>query len=74
MTPSAEDALAGVRAHGEGAVVLLHGWPASTAGALPGILERLRRDGATFVTVEALTDRDLTALANPQAAADNPTE
>ena len=28
----------GVRAHGDGAVVLLHGWPTITAGALPAIV------------------------------------
>jgi peptidoglycan-N-acetylglucosamine deacetylase len=68
-----EDVLAGVRAQGNGAVILLHAWPASTLEALPAILEGLRRDGASFATVEDLADRDLTALANPQAAADNPT-
>jgi peptidoglycan-N-acetylglucosamine deacetylase len=65
-----EDVLNGVRAQDDGAVVLLHAWPQSTVEALPGILEGL--DGTTLVTVEDLEDRDLTALANPQAVADNP--
>lgn len=41
-------------ARGDGAVVLLHGWPAPTAEALPGIVADLRRAGATFVTVAEL--------------------
>ncbi|MEW6226257.1 MAG: polysaccharide deacetylase family protein [Chloroflexota bacterium] len=44
----------GTLAHGDGAVVLLHGWPASTAEALPGILGDLRAAGATFATVADL--------------------
>lgn len=42
----------GVSAHGDGAIVLLHTWPAATPSALLGILERLRGDGAAFVTVD----------------------
>jgi peptidoglycan-N-acetylglucosamine deacetylase len=41
--------VAGVVAHGDGAIVLLHSWPAPTLGALPGILRRSRAAGATFV-------------------------
>jgi peptidoglycan-N-acetylglucosamine deacetylase len=67
-----EEVLAAVRAQGDGAVVLLHAWPVSTVEALPGILEGLRGESAAIVTVEDLADRDLTMLANPQAAADNP--
>lgn len=44
----------GTLARGDGAVVLLHGWPAPTAEALPGIVADLRRAGATFVTVAEL--------------------
>lgn len=44
--------LDGVRAHGDGAIVLLHTWPGPTPDALGSIVERLRADGASFVTVE----------------------
>jgi peptidoglycan-N-acetylglucosamine deacetylase len=44
----------GAVAHGDGAVVLLHGWPTATAEALPQILGRLREAGAAFVRVDAL--------------------
>ena len=44
----------GVRVHGDGAVVLLHGWPWPTAAALPGIIGALRAEGAEFVTVDRL--------------------
>jgi peptidoglycan-N-acetylglucosamine deacetylase len=48
------DAVAGTLAHGDGAVVLLHTWPAPTAAALPVIVSRLTDAGATFSTVEEL--------------------
>lgn len=44
----------GAMAHGDGAVVLLHTWPDRTEGALPGIVQRLRAAGATFVRVDEL--------------------
>jgi peptidoglycan/xylan/chitin deacetylase (PgdA/CDA1 family) len=44
----------GVLAHGDGAVVLVHGWPASTPAAVEGSIARLVDAGATFVTIEAL--------------------
>ena len=44
----------GATAFGDGAVVLLHTWPASTGAALPIILRRLAAAGATFVTVDQL--------------------
>jgi peptidoglycan/xylan/chitin deacetylase (PgdA/CDA1 family) len=50
------DALAGVRAHGDGAVVLLHTWPGGTAQAVTPILEGLAAIGATPVTVDRLED------------------
>jgi peptidoglycan/xylan/chitin deacetylase (PgdA/CDA1 family) len=50
----AADAVAGVRAHGDGAVVLLHTWPGGTGDAIAPLVEGLRRDGATFVTVDRL--------------------
>jgi peptidoglycan-N-acetylglucosamine deacetylase len=64
------DVVGGVRAAGDGAVVLLHAWPASTLEALPGILDGLA--SADLVTVADLADRDLSATADPQAAAENP--
>jgi peptidoglycan-N-acetylglucosamine deacetylase len=36
-------------AFGDGAVVLLHGWPAATPVALPAIIRRLADEGARFV-------------------------
>ena len=46
----------GVLAHGDGAVVLLHGWPDATPVALPGIIGDLRAAGYSFATVDALDD------------------
>jgi len=46
----------GVVAHGDGAVVLLHGWPDATPVALPEIIGDLRAAGWTFATVDALDD------------------
>ncbi len=40
--------------HGDGAIVLLHGWPTPTSEALPGIVARLRDEGAMFVRVDEL--------------------
>ena len=48
------DAVERVLAHGDGAVVLLHTWPAPTADALPRIVAGLSGAGARFVTVEDL--------------------
>jgi len=52
----ATDAVAGVRAHGDGAVVLLHTWPGGTAEGLPRMIDGLRELGATFVTIDALEE------------------
>jgi peptidoglycan/xylan/chitin deacetylase (PgdA/CDA1 family) len=41
-------------AHGDGTLVLLHTWPAPTADALPGIVDRLSDRGARFVTLEEI--------------------
>ena len=46
--------LEGVAEHGDGAVVLLHTWPGSTAEALPRILKQLAEDGARFAAVDEL--------------------
>jgi peptidoglycan/xylan/chitin deacetylase (PgdA/CDA1 family) len=64
------DVIAGVRAAGDGAVVLLHAWPAATLDALSGILDELA--GFNLVTVADLADRDLSATADPGTAAENP--
>ena len=52
----AADALRGVAAHGDGAVVLLHTWPGATADAVPTILEGLRARGAATVAVDELQE------------------
>ena len=44
----------GVVHHGDGAIVLMHGWPAPNPVALARIVDGLRDRGATFVTVDAL--------------------
>jgi peptidoglycan-N-acetylglucosamine deacetylase len=46
----------GVAARGDGAIVLLHTWTGPTPEALVEIVERLRVDGATFVTVDEVRD------------------
>jgi peptidoglycan/xylan/chitin deacetylase (PgdA/CDA1 family) len=46
--------LEGVRMHGDGAIVLLHGWPAGTALALPKLVSGLRHEGATLVGIDEL--------------------
>lgn len=50
----AREAVEGALTHGDGAVVLLHTWPAPTGEALPEILERLSASGARFATVDEL--------------------
>lgn len=68
----AADILRGVRAHGEGAVALLHPWTVSTLEALPEILGSARDAGDALVTIEQLADRDLSATMNPQTVDENP--
>jgi peptidoglycan/xylan/chitin deacetylase (PgdA/CDA1 family) len=46
----------GVLAHGDGAVVLLHGWPTATLEALDPIVARLADAGAEFCRVDELAD------------------
>ncbi|MGH2465907.1 MAG: polysaccharide deacetylase family protein [Candidatus Limnocylindrales bacterium] len=48
-------------AFGDGAVVLLHTWPASTGVALPEIVTRLAGAGATFVRIDELERLPLAA-------------
>ena len=50
------DAIAGVREHGGGTVVLLHTWPGGTAEAIAPTIDGLRELGATFVTIDALEE------------------
>jgi peptidoglycan/xylan/chitin deacetylase (PgdA/CDA1 family) len=50
----ARDAIAGVRTHGDGAIVLLHTWPAPTREAVATILGELGAAGARFVAVDQL--------------------
>jgi peptidoglycan/xylan/chitin deacetylase (PgdA/CDA1 family) len=52
----AADSVTGVRAHGDGAVVLLHGWPGGTGEAVGPIIAELRGRGATFVTIDELEE------------------
>jgi peptidoglycan/xylan/chitin deacetylase (PgdA/CDA1 family) len=49
-----DDIVEGVMRQGDGAIVLLHTWPASTVQALPSLLDRLSAGGARFVTVADL--------------------
>ncbi len=46
----------GTLAHGDGAVILVHGWPAATPEAVRASVRRLREDGATFVRLDALPE------------------
>jgi peptidoglycan/xylan/chitin deacetylase (PgdA/CDA1 family) len=48
--------LDGVSARGDGAIVLLHTWTGPTPDAVVTIVERLRGDGASFVTVDEVHD------------------
>jgi peptidoglycan-N-acetylglucosamine deacetylase len=48
------DAVRGAVEHGDGAVVLLHSWPAPTADAVPGIIRGLREAGADLVGIDGL--------------------
>jgi len=51
----------GVRQHGDGAIVLMHGWPWPTAAALPSVISELKDIGADFVTVDQLTELPMRA-------------
>ena len=52
----ATDAIEGVRAHGDGAVVLMHSWPGGTGEGIGPVIDGLRALGATFVTVDELEE------------------
>jgi peptidoglycan/xylan/chitin deacetylase (PgdA/CDA1 family) len=46
----------GVRAQGDGAVVLLHTWPGGTGDAAGPLVDGLSEMGATFVTIDELEE------------------
>jgi peptidoglycan/xylan/chitin deacetylase (PgdA/CDA1 family) len=50
----ADALVAGVDAHGDGAIVLIHSWPDAVAPGLSGAINRLRDRGARFVRVDEL--------------------
>ncbi len=50
----AREILTGVAGHGDGSVILLHAWTDGMAAAIEPIIERLRGDGAVFVTIDRL--------------------
>ncbi|MGH2380622.1 MAG: polysaccharide deacetylase family protein [Candidatus Limnocylindria bacterium] len=66
--------VAGVKTHGDGAIVLLHAWPDPVAPALGEVVERLRGDGARFVGIDELdVPPGLAPIALPHPAASMPT-
>jgi peptidoglycan/xylan/chitin deacetylase (PgdA/CDA1 family) len=52
----ARDAIAGVREHGDGAVILLHTWPGGTGEGLEPMIIGLRDIGASFVSIDELAE------------------
>lgn len=48
------DAIDGVEIRGDGAIILLHTWPAATAASLEPMIDGIRGAGARFVTVRDL--------------------
>ena len=52
----ARDGVEQSTSHGDGAVVLLHTWPAGTADAVGPLIRDLRERGATFVAVDELEE------------------
>jgi peptidoglycan/xylan/chitin deacetylase (PgdA/CDA1 family) len=50
------DVVAGVRSHGDGAIVLLHSWPGPTSEALPGLVASLLEGGFELVAVDEVAD------------------
>jgi len=60
----------GALAQGDGAIVLLHTWPRTVAGALRLAIPALAAAGATFVRLDALDlPRGLEPIAEPRPAA-----
>ena len=67
-------AIAGVTAHGDAAIVLLHTWPDPVAPALAELVERLRGAGSRFVRIDELgLDDELGPIASPRPAVPAPT-
>jgi peptidoglycan-N-acetylglucosamine deacetylase len=65
-----ESVVSGSVARGDGTIVLLHTWPDPTAAALPGMVSRLRAEGADLVRVDQLdAARDLSPLGDQRPAA-----
>lgn len=56
----------GALAAGEGAIVMLHAWPASVPAALPAIIRRLRDASAEFVTLDDLDPAGLATTGSGQ--------
>jgi peptidoglycan/xylan/chitin deacetylase (PgdA/CDA1 family) len=50
------DVVAGVRSHGDGAVVLLHSWPDATRAAVGPIVDRLRDAGFELCRIDELAE------------------
>jgi peptidoglycan-N-acetylglucosamine deacetylase len=48
------DAIAAATEHGDGAVILLHTWPGGTGDGVGPMIDGLRHEGASFVTVDEL--------------------
>jgi peptidoglycan/xylan/chitin deacetylase (PgdA/CDA1 family) len=48
--------LDGVQVHGDGAVVLLHVWPAATVAALPAVIAGLRDRGSQLVGLDEVVE------------------
>jgi peptidoglycan/xylan/chitin deacetylase (PgdA/CDA1 family) len=50
---------------GPRAIVLMHGWPETSALALPGIIGRLRDEGATFIALDEWSGSPRTTVSTP---------
>jgi peptidoglycan/xylan/chitin deacetylase (PgdA/CDA1 family) len=69
----ADAVVEGVRAHGDGAIVLLHTWPDPMREGLPAAIERLAADGVRFVAVDELDlPQGLASIGEPQPGALTP--
>ncbi|MEA2621279.1 MAG: peptidoglycan-N-acetylglucosamine deacetylase [Chloroflexota bacterium] len=55
--------------HGDGAVVLMHGWPRWTPDAVGAIVDRLRSEDAAFVTIDQLEELPGNRPETPEVAA-----
>jgi peptidoglycan-N-acetylglucosamine deacetylase len=49
-----DDAVSGVKAHGDGAIALFHTWPVTTLEVLPRVVEELNEAGAEYVRLDQL--------------------